>query len=168
MLQRSTTRIPHASSTRFASSLSALTSYTRASAIVDDSQHYLEGNKAKTLRDTTSLFGAIPQAELQTQQYRALSTVSTGTSCASMATLDDFRHHQDGIARLNNGSFGACPQTVLQTQQTFQAEWLKQPDALYFDLDQGLEVKLIRAVEALARYLHTPEDQVKKPSELAL
>ncbi|KAJ7548296.1 hypothetical protein O6H91_07G006000 [Diphasiastrum complanatum] len=50
-----------------------------------------------------------------------------------------FAHHQKGIARLNNGSFGSSPARVLVAQAEWQQLWLQQPDEFYFGpLERGL------------------------------
>ncbi|KAJ4825561.1 hypothetical protein Tsubulata_006495 [Turnera subulata] len=47
--------------------------------------------------------------------------------------LEEFSHHQPGVARINNGSFGSCPGSVLAEQRQWQLEYLKQPDDFYFN-----------------------------------
>ncbi|TKY52406.1 L-cysteine desulfhydrase [Spatholobus suberectus] len=46
---------------------------------------------------------------------------------------DEFSHHQLGVARINNGSFGSCPSSVLAAQNTWQLRFLQQPDDFYFN-----------------------------------
>ncbi|KAK9281527.1 hypothetical protein L1049_004430 [Liquidambar formosana] len=46
---------------------------------------------------------------------------------------DEFSHHQPGIARLNNGSFGSCPRSILAAQQKWQLQFLQQPDDFYYN-----------------------------------
>ncbi|KAH7516912.1 L-cysteine desulfhydrase [Ziziphus jujuba] len=45
---------------------------------------------------------------------------------------EEFAHHQLGIARINNGSFGSCPGSVLAAQRAWQLRFLRQPDDFYF------------------------------------
>lgn len=53
--------------------------------------------------------------------------------------LQEFSHHQPNIARINNGSFGSCPASVLSAQREWQLRFLRQPDAFYFNhLKPGL------------------------------
>lgn len=44
----------------------------------------------------------------------------------------EFSHHQPGTARINNGSFGCCPESIIAAQRTWQLRFLKQPDHFYF------------------------------------
>lgn len=46
---------------------------------------------------------------------------------------DEFSHHQPRVARINNGSFGSCPGSVLAAQRQWQLQFLRQPDAFYFN-----------------------------------
>ncbi|AEE80314.1 L-cysteine desulfhydrase [Arabidopsis thaliana] len=51
----------------------------------------------------------------------------------------EFAHHQTGVARINNGSFGCCPGSVLEAQREWQLRYLRQPDEFYFNgLRRGL------------------------------
>ncbi|KAF6172252.1 hypothetical protein GIB67_024874 [Kingdonia uniflora] len=47
--------------------------------------------------------------------------------------LSEFSHHQDGVARINNGSFGSCPASVIAAQHQWQLQFLRQPDDFYFN-----------------------------------
>lgn len=44
----------------------------------------------------------------------------------------EFAHHESGIARINNGSFGSCPASIIAAQKRVQLEFLKQPDKFFF------------------------------------
>ncbi|MBA0686052.1 hypothetical protein Goari_013674 [Gossypium aridum] len=46
---------------------------------------------------------------------------------------DEFSHHHPRVARINNGSFGSCPGSVLAAQRHWQLQFLRQPDAFYFN-----------------------------------
>lgn len=46
--------------------------------------------------------------------------------------LSEFSHHEAGIVRINNGSFGCCPSSVQAAQQSWQRSFLQQPDHFYF------------------------------------
>lgn len=51
----------------------------------------------------------------------------------------EFSHHQQGIARINNGSFGSCPASIIAAQKEWQLRFLQQPDDFYFNrLRNGL------------------------------
>ncbi|GMH07704.1 hypothetical protein Nepgr_009544 [Nepenthes gracilis] len=45
--------------------------------------------------------------------------------------LSEFSHHDPTVARINNGSFGCCPATVLAAQRRWQYRFLAQPDLFY-------------------------------------
>uniref|UniRef100_A0A8I6XDJ9 Aminotransferase class V domain-containing protein n=1 Tax=Hordeum vulgare subsp. vulgare TaxID=112509 RepID=A0A8I6XDJ9_HORVV len=60
---------------------------------------------------------------------------------------DEFAHHDPAVARVNNGSFGCCPASVLEAQARWQRLFLAQPDAFYFD---GLQPGLRRSRAAVA------------------
>ncbi|KAG5525552.1 hypothetical protein RHGRI_032004 [Rhododendron griersonianum] len=47
--------------------------------------------------------------------------------------LSEFSHHDLDVARINNGSFGSCPKSVLAAQHAYQLKYLRQPDAFYFN-----------------------------------
>ena len=74
--------------------------------------------------------------------------------------INDFSHHLPNVGRLNNGSFGACPQEVLKVQDDFRKEWLGQPDALYFDIENGLDLRLQRVETSIANYLNVESDNI--------
>ncbi|CAH1447728.1 unnamed protein product [Lactuca virosa] len=45
----------------------------------------------------------------------------------------EFAHHQPGVARLNNGSFGSCPGSIIAAQKRWQLKFLQQPDDFFFN-----------------------------------
>ncbi|GLT38567.1 hypothetical protein SLA2020_128090 [Shorea laevis] len=45
--------------------------------------------------------------------------------------LSEFSHHDPSVARINNGSFGSCPASVLSSQKQIQLQFLRQPDDFY-------------------------------------
>ncbi|KAK1278587.1 hypothetical protein QJS04_geneDACA015793 [Acorus gramineus] len=45
----------------------------------------------------------------------------------------EFAHHEPSVARINNGSFGSCPSSILSAQSAWQRLFLRQPDQFYFD-----------------------------------
>ncbi|XP_074556853.1 putative L-cysteine desulfhydrase 1 [Curcuma longa] len=52
---------------------------------------------------------------------------------------EEFSHHDLAVARINNGSFGSCPGSVLSAQAIWQRLFLRQPDAFFFNhLQPGL------------------------------
>ncbi|GAA0183082.1 hypothetical protein Leryth_011598 [Lithospermum erythrorhizon] len=45
----------------------------------------------------------------------------------------EFSHHDPAFARLNNGSFGCCPSTIISAQKKWQLKFLENPDYFYFN-----------------------------------
>ncbi|KAI9099142.1 hypothetical protein K1719_024909 [Acacia pycnantha] len=51
----------------------------------------------------------------------------------------EFAHHDPAVARINNGSFGCCPASVISAEQKWQLRNLRQPDHFYFnELRKGI------------------------------
>ncbi|KAJ7973206.1 L-cysteine desulfhydrase [Quillaja saponaria] len=51
----------------------------------------------------------------------------------------EFSHHDPAVARINNGSFGCCPASIIAAQQKWQIKFLRQPDHFYFnELKKGI------------------------------
>ncbi|CAI9092804.1 OLC1v1028140C1 [Oldenlandia corymbosa var. corymbosa] len=51
----------------------------------------------------------------------------------------EFAHHQLGISRINNGSFGSCPASIIAAQKRWQLRFLQQPDDFFFNhLQKGI------------------------------
>ncbi|RYR02036.1 hypothetical protein Ahy_B06g080886 isoform A [Arachis hypogaea] len=52
---------------------------------------------------------------------------------------EEFSHHDPSVARINNGSFGCCPASVIAAQHRSQLHYLRQPDNFYFnELKKGI------------------------------
>ncbi|KAF9592920.1 hypothetical protein IFM89_018636 [Coptis chinensis] len=45
----------------------------------------------------------------------------------------EFSHHDSSTARINNGSFGSCPDSIMSCQKKWQLKFLRQPDEFYFN-----------------------------------
>ncbi|KAI4369347.1 hypothetical protein MLD38_017795 [Melastoma candidum] len=45
----------------------------------------------------------------------------------------EFSHHLPSVARINNGSFGCCPSSIIAAQRLWQMRYLEQPDNFYFN-----------------------------------
>ncbi|XP_009366026.2 LOW QUALITY PROTEIN: probable L-cysteine desulfhydrase, chloroplastic [Pyrus x bretschneideri] len=51
----------------------------------------------------------------------------------------EFSHHDPNVARINNGSFGSCPASLIEAQRRWQIKNLAQPDQFYFnELKKGI------------------------------
>ncbi|KAI7745066.1 hypothetical protein M8C21_034032, partial [Ambrosia artemisiifolia] len=46
---------------------------------------------------------------------------------------NEFAHHQSNVARINNGSFGSCPASIISSQKQWQLKFLQQPDDFFFN-----------------------------------
>ncbi|WOL09579.1 L-cysteine desulfhydrase 1 [Canna indica] len=63
----------------------------------------------------------------------------TPTTITAAEIAEEFSHHDPSVARINNGSFGSCPKSVLAAQLEWQHRFLRQPDDFYFNqLQPGL------------------------------
>ncbi|KAF3773536.1 putative L-cysteine desulfhydrase 1 [Nymphaea thermarum] len=72
----------------------------------------------------------------------------------------EFAHHDPNFARLNNGSFGCCPATVLADLRRWHYQFLSQPDRFYHGpLQDGIR----RSREAIASLVNASH-----PDEIAL
>ncbi|CAN6467043.1 unnamed protein product [Victoria cruziana] len=82
--------------------------------------------------------------------------------CHQSASLSDlirreFAHHDPDVARVNNGSFGSCPASILDAQRRWQYEFLKQPDRFYFGpLQDGIR-RSREAIAAVVNAAHADE-----------
>ncbi|CAN1860122.1 L-cysteine desulfhydrase [Linum perenne] len=61
------------------------------------------------------------------------TTDSSPSSSSSPLIAEEFAHHEPDVARINNGSFGSCPGSVLASQRDWQLKFLRQPDDFYFN-----------------------------------
>ncbi|KAI3752054.1 hypothetical protein L2E82_23182 [Cichorium intybus] len=73
------------------------------------------------------------------------------SSCKKRKLFDidvrsEFSHHDPAVARINNGSFGSCPSSVIEAQQRYQLRFLEQPDDFYFN---HLKPSILRSREAI-------------------
>lgn len=73
----------------------------------------------------------------------ALSPVPKKQKLSNFITPDEidaeFSHHRPSVARINNGSFGSCPSSVISAQRSWQMTFLEQPDDFYFNsLKKGI------------------------------
>ncbi|GAB4835596.1 Probable L-cysteine desulfhydrase, chloroplastic [Ancistrocladus abbreviatus] len=65
---------------------------------------------------------------------KKLKLTSSSSPITPSEILSEFSHHDPTVARINNGSFGCCPATVLEAQRRWQLLFLRQPDHFYFSL----------------------------------
>ena len=73
----------------------------------------------------------------------------------SSSTVDEFSYLTPLAARLNHGSFGAAPMSVLDEQQRLRREWQAHPDLAYFSNSQ--DDKLAAAAAELATAVNSKQ-----------
>ncbi|XP_027937790.1 L-cysteine desulfhydrase-like [Vigna unguiculata] len=69
--------------------------------------------------------------------HRAAKKPKLAHSISDSEIREEFSHHQRGVARINNGSFGSCPRSVLAAQSAWQLRFLQQPDDFFFNVLRG-------------------------------
>ncbi|KAK6143821.1 hypothetical protein DH2020_024169 [Rehmannia glutinosa] len=69
----------------------------------------------------------------------------------------EFSHHDPTIARINNGSFGCCPATIIAAQQRHQLLFLRQPDYYYFHTLKPSILQSRRLIQTLINADHVDE-----------
>ncbi|GKU91190.1 hypothetical protein SLEP1_g5095 [Rubroshorea leprosula] len=69
-------------------------------------------------------FAADPASHIA-KKPKILSTITPAE------ILSEFSHHDPSVTRINNGSFGSCPASVLSAQKQIQLQFLCQPDDFY-------------------------------------
>lgn len=62
-----------------------------------------------------------------------ISPPQSSNFISSSEIESEFSHHDPAFARINNGSFGCCPSSILALQRDWQLRFLRQPDRFYFD-----------------------------------
>ncbi|KAL3635157.1 putative L-cysteine desulfhydrase, chloroplastic [Castilleja foliolosa] len=69
----------------------------------------------------------------------------------------EFSHHDPSVARINNGSFGCCPATIIAAQQRHQLLFLRQPDHYYFNTLKPAILQTRRLIQTLINADHVDE-----------
>ncbi|XP_057831141.1 putative L-cysteine desulfhydrase 1 [Cryptomeria japonica] len=69
----------------------------------------------------------------------------------------EFEHHEKGVARINNGSFGCCPSSVLSAQAKWSRVFMQQPDSFYFNSLQKGILESRQIVSRLINAAHVEE-----------
>lgn len=72
-----------------------------------------------------------------------------------------FPHYLDDVVRLNNGSFGCCPVSVLQIQESYRQQWLVRPDESFFSGDLGSNL-ILSLKQTCSIFKHDSEDWYKR------
>ncbi|KAK3030400.1 hypothetical protein RJ639_038928 [Escallonia herrerae] len=74
--------------------------------------------------------------------------------------LAEFSHHQPSTARINNGSFGSCPASIISAQRNYQLQYLEQPDDFYFNRLKPSILKTRSIIKDLINADHVDEISV--------
>nr|XP_043622910.1 probable L-cysteine desulfhydrase, chloroplastic [Erigeron canadensis] len=69
----------------------------------------------------------------------------------------EFAHHDPTIARINNGSFGSCPNSIIQSQHHYQLQFLQQPDDFYFNHLKPSILRSRQSIKTLINANHVDE-----------
>ncbi|CAI9765271.1 unnamed protein product [Fraxinus pennsylvanica] len=69
----------------------------------------------------------------------------------------EFSHHDPTVARVNNGSFGSCPSSIISAQQRHQLLFLRQPDYYYFNTLKPSILESRRIIRSLINADHVDE-----------
>ncbi|XP_073286307.1 probable L-cysteine desulfhydrase, chloroplastic [Primulina huaijiensis] len=72
----------------------------------------------------------------------------------------EFSHHDPTLARINNGSFGCCPATIIAAQEHYQFLFLRQPDYFYFNTLKPSIFETRRLIQTLIKADHPDEVSV--------
>ncbi|KAJ4828281.1 putative L-cysteine desulfhydrase, chloroplastic [Turnera subulata] len=65
----------------------------------------------------------------------------------------EFSHHDPAVARINNGSFGCCPQSVIAAQRRWQLHYYRQPDHFFLNC---LKPAILRSRTLVASLINAP------------
>ncbi|XP_071698385.1 probable L-cysteine desulfhydrase, chloroplastic [Rutidosis leptorrhynchoides] len=86
-----------------------------------------------------------------------MASNGTTTNTTTIDIRSEFAHHDPNVARINNGSFGSCPNSVIQAQQQYQLRFLEQPDHFYFNLLKPLNLRSRHSIKTLINANHVDE-----------
>ncbi|PON69580.1 Glycine dehydrogenase (decarboxylating) [Parasponia andersonii] len=75
----------------------------------------------------------------ESKSHKPINPKPSSFTITEAEIQSEFAHHDPGVARINNGSFGSCPGSVFTAWQQWQLRFLRQPDHFYVDeLQKGL------------------------------
>ncbi|KAK9073781.1 hypothetical protein SSX86_006375 [Deinandra increscens subsp. villosa] len=82
---------------------------------------------------------------------------ATTDKLSPMDLRSEFSHHDPTVARINNGSFGSCPSSVIEAQQRYQLRFLQQPDDFYYNHLKPSILRSRQAIKTLINAGHVDE-----------
>ncbi|KAK1418540.1 hypothetical protein QVD17_27685 [Tagetes erecta] len=112
-----------------------------------DNDHHLDDDETNVNATTITTY---------TQKYHT-SSLCKSLNHLHIDILSEFSHHDPTIARINNGSFGSCPASVIEAQKRYQLRFLKQPDDFYFNHFTQSILRSREAVKTLVNAKHVDE-----------
>ncbi|XP_010455023.1 PREDICTED: probable L-cysteine desulfhydrase, chloroplastic [Camelina sativa] len=81
--------------------------------------------------------------------------ISPPNYISSSEIESEFSHHDPDFTRINNGSFGCCPSSILARQRDWQLRFLRQPDRFFFE---QLKPKLSESRSVIKRLINAEHD----------
>ncbi|XP_051144871.1 probable L-cysteine desulfhydrase, chloroplastic [Andrographis paniculata] len=85
------------------------------------------------------------------------TAASNPTPITAAELREEFSHHDPSIARINNGSFGCCPATVIAAQDRHKLLFLRQPDSYYTNDLKPSILRTRRLIQTLINADHVDE-----------
>lgn len=93
----------------------------------------LDGTNSQDSHNEDASDGAIAASLADRDGYSAPANFHFVSESREATLQREFAHHEPGVARINNGSFGSAPKCVLDDQAEWKAQWLRHPDAFCWD-----------------------------------
>ncbi|PSS21632.1 L-cysteine desulfhydrase [Actinidia chinensis var. chinensis] len=109
------------------------------------------------LKDTAT---ATATAATATNHNRNNHTAPQKPKLSSLSAADlrsEFAHHDPAVARINNGSFGSCPATIIAAQHRWHLRFIQQPDDFYFNVLQSSILRSRTLIKDLINADHVDE-----------
>ncbi|KAF8105438.1 hypothetical protein N665_0157s0028 [Sinapis alba] len=107
---------------------------------------------------SSSTNGSVPEKRHKISLPPPPPESSSSSFISSSEIESEFSHHDPNFARINNGSFGCCPSSIISVQRDWQLRFLRQPDRFFFD---ELKPNISQSRAAIKRLINAEhEDEV--------
>ncbi|KAJ0751813.1 putative isopenicillin-N epimerase [Helianthus annuus] len=83
--------------------------------------------------NTTVTMSSNNLSDHRSDDQNGTTTTTTPTPLTPTTIRSEFSHHSPIIARINNGSFGSVPNSVILSQRRYHLRFLQQPDDFYLN-----------------------------------